>query len=92
LPNLLHSSQYTCKRFIRQLYDVTQGPQYLPFLQVLQTLVNPLETLKRNARNFGDVYTPQLSGFGSIIILSEPKVIEAVMTACDEISLDEYSF
>jgi cytochrome P450 family 110 len=62
-----------------------KGPSTPPFLQVLQTIVNPLETLERNARNYGDTYTARLSGFGSVVVLSEPDTIEAVMTAPNDL-------
>lgn len=62
-----------------------KGPSTLPFLQVLQTIVNPLETLKRNANTYGSTYTARLSGFGSIVVLSEPGTIEAVMTAPNDL-------
>jgi cytochrome P450 family 110 len=61
------------------------GPKTLPFLQVLQTIINPLETLEKNVQNYGDAYTARLSGFGSIIVLSEPSTIEAVMTAPNDL-------
>jgi cytochrome P450 family 110 len=61
------------------------GPRTLPFLQVLQTIVNPLETLEKNAYNYGDTYTARLSGFGSIVVLSKPSTIEAVMTAPNDL-------
>jgi cytochrome P450 family 110 len=61
------------------------GPKTLPFLQVLQTVVNPLETLEHNAQKYGDCYTARLSGFGSIVVLTQPEAIEAVMTAPNDL-------
>jgi cytochrome P450 family 110 len=57
------------------------GPSTLPFLQVLQTIFKPLETLKKNAYHYGNTYTARFSGFGSVVVLSDPDAIEAIMTA-----------
>jgi cytochrome P450 len=61
------------------------GPKTLPFLQVLQVIVKPLETLKKNAQSYGDSYTARLSGFGPLVVLSQPEAIEAVMTAPNDL-------
>jgi cytochrome P450 family 110 len=57
------------------------GPNTLPILQVLQAVVNPLETLEKNFQTYGDWYTARLGGLGSIIVLNQPEAIESVMTA-----------
>lgn len=57
------------------------GPKTLPFLQLLQVIIQPLEALKQNAQRYGDNYTARLSGFGPLVVLSQPGAIEAVMTA-----------
>lgn len=57
------------------------GPQTLPFLQMMKAIVRPLETLEANFGQYGDLYTVRLSGLGSLVVLSNPEGIEAVMTA-----------
>jgi cytochrome P450 family 110 len=57
------------------------GPQTPSFLQVLEVVVQPLESLKKNFQKYGDCYTANLSGFGPIVVLTHPEAIEAVMTA-----------
>jgi cytochrome P450 family 110 len=61
------------------------GPKTLPFFQVLQAIVKPLETLENNAQKYGDAYTARMSGFGSIVVLSQPAAIEAIMTAPNDL-------
>jgi cytochrome P450 family 110 len=57
------------------------GPKALPILQIMQAVITPLETLEANFQRYGDWYTAQFSGLGSLIVLNHPKAIEAVMTA-----------
>jgi cytochrome P450 family 110 len=57
------------------------GPKTLPFFQVLQAIFKPLETLTKNVQQYGDCYTAKLGGLGSIVVLSQPEAIEAMMTA-----------
>jgi cytochrome P450 family 110 len=61
------------------------GPKTLPFLQVLQAIVNPLETLEHNAQKYGDCYTARFGGFGPTVVLTQPEAIEAVMTAPNDL-------
>lgn len=57
------------------------GPQTPPLLQMMKAIVRPLETLEANSQRYGDLYTVRLSGFGSLVVLSHPEAIEALMTA-----------
>ncbi len=61
------------------------GPKTLPFLQVLEVIVKPLETLEKNVQKYGDCYTARLSGFGSVVVLTQPEAIEAVMMAPNDL-------
>ncbi len=57
------------------------GPKTLPLLQLMKVIVQPLEALEASFRQYGDLYTAQISGFGPLIVLSNPAGIEALMTA-----------
>ncbi|MGA7932928.1 MAG: cytochrome P450, partial [Kovacikia sp.] len=57
------------------------GPQDSPFLQIMQTIVRPLETLDANFLQYSDLYTARISGFGPLVVLSNPDGIESLMTA-----------
>lgn len=57
------------------------GPKTLPFFQVIQAIFKPLETLTKNVQKYGDCYTAKLGGLGTIVVLSQPEAIEALMTA-----------
>jgi cytochrome P450 len=57
------------------------GPRTLPIVQLMRTIACPLESLGVNYRQYGDLFTARLSGFGSVVILSNPVGIEAMMTA-----------
>jgi cytochrome P450 family 110 len=61
------------------------GPKTPPFLQVLEVIVKPLETLEKNVQKYGDSYTARLGSFGSIVVLTQPEAIEAVMTAPNDL-------
>jgi cytochrome P450 family 110 len=57
------------------------GPKISPTLQILQTVVKPLETLEHNFQTYGDWYTARFGNLGEFVVLSHPEAIEAVMTA-----------
>jgi cytochrome P450 len=57
------------------------GPTTPPYLQMMQTIVRPLEALEANFHRYGDLYTARISGFGRLLVLSNPDGIEALMTA-----------
>lgn len=57
------------------------GPRTHPLLQLIQTIVRPLEILEANFHHYGDLYTARVSGFGPLVVLSNPDGIEAIMTA-----------
>jgi cytochrome P450 len=61
------------------------GPQILPLLQIMQTVVQPLEALDANFQKYGDLYTARLSGFGPLMVLSNPDGIETIMTASPDL-------
>lgn len=57
------------------------GPQTPPLIQLMKTITQPLEALEANSRQYGDLYTARISGFGPLLVLSNPEGIEALMTA-----------
>lgn len=57
------------------------GPNTLPILQILETVVNPLGTLEHNFQKYGDCYTARFGSLGRFVVLTRPEAIEAVMTA-----------
>ncbi|UBF23939.1 cytochrome P450 [Kovacikia minuta CCNUW1] len=57
------------------------GPSTPPAVQMMQTIVRPLETLETNFQRYGDLYTARITGFGPVEVLSSPDGIEALMTA-----------
>lgn len=61
------------------------GPRTSPLLQIVQTIVRPLETLEANSERYGDLYTARLSGFGPLVVISNPEIIEKIMTAPPEL-------
>jgi cytochrome P450 len=62
-----------------------KGPQGLPLIQLMKAIVQPLESLEANFRDYGDLYPIQFSGMGTIIVLSSPEAIAALMTAPAEL-------
>lgn len=57
------------------------GPKTLPIIQMMQAIVHPLKTLENNFQKFGDCYTARVYGFGPIVVLNDPRAVEALMTA-----------
>jgi cytochrome P450 family 110 len=57
------------------------GPTTLPIVQMMQAIVQPIKTLENNFQKYGDCYTAKISGFGPIVVLTDPKAVEALMTA-----------
>jgi cytochrome P450 family 110 len=70
-----------CKFYKTGFMTFSNGPDTFPLLQTLEVIVNPLESLKNNFRHYGDAYTAQFGGYGSVVVLAQPEAIEAVMTA-----------
>ncbi len=50
------------------------------FIQTVNSILNPIETLKK-ARKYGDVYWAKFIGFQDTIVISDPKIIEAIFTS-----------
>jgi cytochrome P450 family 110 len=57
------------------------GPTTLPIVQMMQAIVQPIKTLENNFQKYGDCYTAKISGFGPIVVLTDPNAVEALMTA-----------
>jgi cytochrome P450 len=61
--------------------NLPDGPSTPPLLQTIGAIVRPLEALDDNFHRYGDFYTARLSGFGRVLVLSNPDGTEALMTA-----------
>ncbi len=57
------------------------GPRKPPFVQLLQTLFRPLETLEKNAKRYGEPYLANLPGFGRLVVFYSPQPIQEILTA-----------
>jgi cytochrome P450 family 110 len=61
------------------------GPTTLPIVQMMQAILQPVQTLENNFQKYGDCYTARVNGFGPLVVLTHPKAVEALMTAPPEL-------
>ncbi len=61
------------------------GPTAPPLLQILQAILWPLKSLEDAVARHGDVYTARLGGFGELVVVSNPQLIEQIMTTDPEL-------
>lgn len=56
------------------------GPKTLPFLQLVSWLRNPLQVMETTAAQFGGCFTLRLGGFKTLVLVSDPKALQTVLT------------
>lgn len=57
------------------------GPSSPLLVQTLQQIINPLTYLAQQREQYGDVFTLKFAGIPSLIVISDPKVIQELFTA-----------
>lgn len=57
------------------------GPKDSRLQQTIQGIVRPLESLEKNAQQYGDIYTARFAGFPAQVVISNPQAIQEIFTA-----------
>ena len=58
-----------------------QGPKLPSVLQLLSYTVQPLQFLDTCAKQYGEIFTVKLAGYGQFVIVSNTKLIEEIFAA-----------
>ena len=56
------------------------GPKAHPALQLASWLRNPLQTMETAAAEFGGCFTLRWGGFKTVVVVSDPKALQTVLT------------
>jgi len=56
------------------------GPQSLPFVQLMNWLFRPLDFLEECTQKYGDMFEVKLMGLPSFTVVSNPQGIEEILS------------
>ena len=61
--------------------NLPNGPKSPALLQLLQWVIDPLGYLETNAKQYGDMFTANMTGFPPFVIISHPQAVREIFNA-----------